>query len=354
MEPYIAWGMAMKCKRESDGRKLNHVALEAMRLQAVKAVRGGSTVDSVAKAFGMNIRTLFRWLSAYASGGQEALRAKPVPGRPCKVSEEEMRWIAQTVRDKTPLQMKFEFGLWTLSLIQALILRQFGKPLSLGTVRRVMWLLGFTAQKPLYRAWQQDAVLVEKWRTEEYPKLQAEAKRCGAVIYFADESGMRSDHHAGRTWAPSGETPTVETTGRRFSLNMISAISAKGEMRFMLHEGSVNAEVFLEFLQRLMRSAKQPIILVLDGHPIHKATKVKKYVEKQAGRLKLVYLPPYSPQLNPDEQVWGYVKTRVAKKLPQNKAQLETYLRAVLKRLQKLPDIVRSFFRHPDCQYATM
>lgn len=118
----------------------------------------------------------------------------------------------------------------------------------------------------------------------------------------------------------------------------------------MLHEGTVDAEVFVAFLRRLMLGAKQPIILVLDGHPIHKAKKVKKYVEKQAGRLKLVYLP----QLNPDEQVWGYVKTRVAKKMPQNKAQLETYLRAVLKRLQKLPDIVCSFFRHPDCQYAIM
>jgi transposase len=346
--------MAMKCKRESDGRKLDHVALEAMRLQAVKAVRCGQTVDSVARAFGMNIRTLFRWLSAYASGGQQALRAKPVPGRPAKVTEEEMRWIAQTVKDKTPLQMKFEFGLWTLSLIQVLIHRQFGKRLSLGTVSRVMRLLGFTPQKPLYRAWQRDAARVEQWRTETYPELQREAKRTKAVIYFADESGMRSDHHAGTTWAPCGETPEVETTGRRFSLNMLSAISARGEMRFMVHEGSVTADVFVEFLQRLMLGAKQPVILVVDGHPVHKAAKVKRYVEQQERRLKLVYLPPYSPHLNPDEQVWGYVKTRAAKKLPQNKVQLETFLRAVLKRLQKLPEVVRSFFRHPDCQYAIM
>ena len=344
----------MKCKRDSDGRAIDHIALQVMRQQAVKAVGKGQTATSVAAAFGVSIRTVFRWLSAYASGGQNALLAKPIPGAPTKLTSDEMRWIAQTVRDQSPLQMKFEFGLWTLSLIRELIRRQFGKALSKGTVSRVMRILGFTPQRPLYRAWQQDPVLVEKWQAEDFPKLRAQARQAGAVIYFADEAGMRSDHHAGTTWAPCSQTPVVKATGRRFSLNMISAVSARGDFRFMLHEGSVNAGVFLEFLKRLMAGARQPIFLVVDGHPIHKAKMIKDYVAAQEGRLKLIYLPPYSPQLNPDEQVWGNVKARVAKQLPENKEKLKSLVLGALRRLQKLPELVKSFFQHPDCRYAAI
>lgn len=323
-----------------------------MRQQAVKAVMKGQSATSVAAAMGINIRTMFRWLSDFACGGQNALLAKSIPGRPPKVSSEEMRWIAETVRDQTPWQMKLEFGLWTLSLIGEVIYRQFGKRLTKPSVARIMRILGFTPQKPMYRAWQQDPVLVEAWQADIFPAIKAEAKRCGAVIYFADEAGLRSDFHVGRTWSPCGETPVIKATGRRYSINMISAVSARGDFRFMVHEGSVTAQVFREFLRRLMQGAQQPIVLVVDGHPIHKAKLVKEFVEQQSGQLKLVLLPPYAPQLNPDEQVWGYIKPRVAKKIPENKIELRRFVIGALRHLQKLPELVKSFFRHPECRYA--
>ena len=343
----------MKCKRDSDARAHDHHALQVMRQQAVKAVRNGETVTTVASAFGVNIRTVFRWLSDFAEGGQNALLAKPIPGRPPKLDGDQLRWIAETVRDKTPWQMKLEFGLWTLSLIGAVIYRKFRVRLTKPSVARVMRILGYTPQKPKYVAWQQDPVLVEAWKTHLFPALKAESKRTGAVIYFADESCIRSDHRAGTTWAPCGETPVVEATGRRFGLNMISAVSTQGEFRFMIQEGTVNSEVFREFLQRLMKGATRPVILVVDGHPAHKSKLVKDYVEEQEGRLTLAYLPPYSPQLNPDEQVWNWIKSRVAKQVPMNKVELKQAVLSSLRKLQKMPHIVRSFFSHPDCQYAT-
>lgn len=342
----------MKCKRDSDGRQIDKRALPVLRQQAVKAVGRGESATSVAAALGVNIRTVFRWLSDFASGGQNALLGKSRPGRPPKVTPEEMRWIAATVRDQSPQQMKFEFGLWTLSLIGEVIFRQFGKRLTKPSVGRIMRILGFTPQRPLYRAWQQDPVMVEKWQVEDFPRLRAEAEQAGAVIYFADEAGVRSDYHAGTTWAPCGRTPVVKATGRRFGMNVISAVSARGDFRFMMHEGTVTAVVFREFLKRLMAGAKQAIFLVVDGHPTHKATLVKEYVKQQQGKLKLICLPPYSPQLNPDEQVWGYVKSRVAKQLPENKDELKQLLVAVLRRLQKLPKVVAGFFHHPECRYA--
>ena len=202
-------------------------------------------------------------------------------------------------------------------------------------------------------AWQQDPVLVEAWKTNLFPALKAEAKKTGAIICFADESGIRSNHRAGKTWAPCGKTPMVEATGRRFGLNMISAVSTQGKFRFMIQEGTVNSEVFREFLQRLMKGATRPVILVVDVNSAHKSKLVKEYVEQQEGRLMLVYLPPYSPQLNPDEQVWSWIKSLVAKQVLMNKVELKQVVLSNLRKLQKMPHIVRSFFSHQDCQYAT-
>ena len=344
----------MKCKRTTDGRKHGRVALPAMRQQAVKAIREGQDVASVATAYGVNVRSVFRWLADFANGGQNALLSKPIPGRPPKVSDEEMRWLAKAVKDNTPLQYKFVFGLWTLTLVGALIEREFGKKLSLASVSRIMKILGFSVQKPLYQAWQQDATLVRAWEAEIYPAIRAEAKVVGATIYFADESGIRSDYHTGTTWAPVGETPVVEVTGRRFSLNMISAVSPRGEFRFMLHDGSVNAEVFREFLKRLMVGAKQPVFLIVDGHPIHKAKLIKDFVAAQDGKLKLFTLPPYSPQLNPDEQVWAHVKRQVSRQLVQSIDEMKRLALGALRRIQKLPELVKSFFHHPECRYASI
>lgn len=292
-----------------------------------------------------------RWLADFANGGQNALLAKPIPGRAPKLSAEEMAWIARAVRDNTPQQFKFEFGLWTLTLIRHLINRQLKKELSVSSVHRLMKILGFSAQKPLYQAWQQDPVLVRTWETETYPAIRAEAKRVGATIYFADESGLRSDYHTGTTWSPQGQTPVVEATGRRFSLNMISAVSPRGDFRFMLHEGSVDPKVFLEFLKRLMIGADKPVFVIVDGHPIHKAKLIKAYVERLQGQLKLFYLPPYSPHLNPDETVWAHVKREVSRQLVESKDEMKRLALGALRSIQKLPELVKSFFRQPECSY---
>lgn len=344
----------MICKRASDGRKLDHKTLQAMRQQAVKAVRAGQHPADVAAAFGVATRTVYDWLAKFSNGGQKALLAKPISGRPAKVSEQEMRWIACAVRENMPLHFNLESGLWTLSLIRALIHQKYGKSLALSSVSRIMKLLGFSAQKPLYQAWQQDPERVRQWETETFPAIKAEASEVGATLCFADEAGIRSDYHTGTTWAPCGRTPVVEVTGSRFSFNMISAVSPRGDFRFMIHEGSVTSSVFKTFLQRLMMGADKPVFVIVDGHPIHKSKLIKEYVASQEGKLKLFYLPPYSPHLNPDEQVWAHVKREVSKRFVQNRNDMKRLALSALRRIQKLPKLIRSFFRQPECQYASL
>ena len=344
----------MRCKKVFDTRKLPREAKEQLRRAAVKRVEKGESPEVVAAGMDINRRTIYRWLSAYHYGGEQALQAKPIPGAPPKLDGKQMSRLARIVRTKNPLQLRFEYALWTLAMIRELIEREFSIKLSEVSVGRLMKRLGFTPQRPLYRAWQQDPALVEHWQHTQYPQLAARAKRENALIFFADESGIRSDYHAGTTWAMKGKTPVVKATGARFSLNMLSAVNALGHFRFMTVEGGVTANVFREFLKRLISGMDRKIILIVDGHPTHRAKLVKRFVQDNAERLELVFLPPYSPELNPDELVWAHVKKRIAKTTSKTKDELKRTIDRAMRSLQKMPQVVSRFFHTTTCSYAKL
>jgi transposase len=146
--------------------------------------------------------------------------------------------------------------------------------------------------------------------------------------------------------------PRWSATGQRAGISMISAITPGGQVRFQLIEGSFTGAKFIEFCKRLLHDTAAPVFLIVDGHPAHRAKAVKDYVASTDGRLRLYFLPGYSPELNPDEWVWKNVKNdRVAKQVPMNKAELKSLALAALRRLQKLPHIVRGFFADPHLAY---
>lgn len=336
-----------------DGRKLSHAKLEEIRFNAVKAVQEGQAPTAVARTMGLYTNRIFVWLAMYRAGGWDALRASKGTGRPKRLSGRQIQWIYNTVTMKNPLQLKLPFALWTRSQIRTIIYREFRVQLSLTSIGRLLAQLGLTCQKPLFRAYQQNPSLVEQWLNKEYPRIRAMAKHEGAEIFFEDESGVRSDFHSGTTWAPRGKTPVVRVTGQRFSLNMISAISPKGSLRFMVVRGGVGARVFIDFLKRLMHGRRRKVFLIVDGHPSHRSKTARRYVDSLGGKLKLFFLPPYSPELNPDEFVWNDVKNNgVARTLVHGPSDLHRAVIGRLRYLQKSPKIVRSFFQAPDTCYA--
>ena len=342
---------SMRCKKIFDARRLPCAAKEQLRHAAVKRVEAGEGPEAVAKGMGVNRRTIYRWLAAYHTGGQ-ALQAKPIHGAPPKLTAKQMMKLANLIRTKNPLQLQFEFALWMLALVRALIRREFGVQLSEVSVGRLLKRFGFTPQCPVYRAWQQDRTQVAAWHTTASPKLAARAKRENALIFFADESGIWSDYHAGTTGAPKGQMPITKTTGARCSFNMLSAVNALGHFRFMTVEGSVTARVFRQFRKRLIAGMDRKILLIVDGHPTHKAKLVRQFVATHADQIELCFLPPYSPELNPDEWAWAHVKTRIAKQTAQTKGELKAVVQGALRHLQRVPHVVAGFFRAPTCAYA--
>lgn len=240
-------------------------------------------------------------------------------------------------------------------MIRMLLREEFSLKLSVSSVGRLLRQLGLSCQRPLFRATEQDPQCVRRWREKEFPVIQRLAKQAGARIFFGDEAGVRTDYHAGTTWGVRGQTPVVPRTGGRHSLNMLSVVNARGELRFMLVKGRVNGEVFAEFLRRLMHNAEQPVFLILDGHSIHRSRPVRDVVASQDGKLRLFFLPPYSPELNPDEQVWNYVEHHgVGRAALRSAAELGKFVLARLRSLQRLPWTVRMFFLTPDTQYAAL
>jgi transposase len=336
-----------------DGRKIGPEAMEQIRIRAVKQVQQGESPEKVIATLGFSRACIYNWLARYRAGGWHALKSGKHTGRPKKLDGTQIAWLYKTIRDKNPLQLKFSFALWTRSMVTRLIRKQFGLKLSETSVGRLLRQMGFSCQRPLYRAYQQDPKAVEHWKNAVFPQIKKRAKKLGATIYFEDEAGIRSDFHAGTTWAEKGQTPVVKVTGARFSTNMISAISTRGNLRFMVNQGTVTANVLCDFLKRLMHNAQQPIFLIWDGHPTHKSKKVHKCIDSFEGKLEVYFLPSYSPELNPTEQVWRSVKNHgVGRKSVFGPDQLKSAVISSLRRLQKIPKIVLSFFKHPDCKYA--
>jgi transposase len=340
--------------RDNDGRKLDHTTLEQLRIRAVQQIQAGAHPQAIAEALGLARSTVFAWVANYRDGGLDALRARPVPGRPPKLSGAQLQRLYTLIVGNDPRQLGFKFALWTRAMVGELIGRQFGVGLSVASVGRLLRTLGLSPQRPLYRAWQQDPQAVARWKTEEYPAIRAEAQRVGATIYFVDEAGVRSDYHAGTTWAPVGQTPVVATTGDRVAVNLISAVTAKGALRFAAYDGTLTGPVFIDFCRRLLADTPGSVFLIVDGHPVHRSGAVKQFAASTQGRLRLWFLPGYAPELNPGEWVWKHVKhDRIGRSGIDSRADLQGKALAALHRLQKLPQVICGFFQDPNLRYIT-
>ena len=341
--------------RNTDARRLDHKTLTELRKRAITQVQEGESPEVVARMFNISRASIYNWISLYRHGGWGALDAKKRGGRPRKLSGSAMKWIYETVTMKNPIQLQFPFALWTCPMIAKLIKEKYGVKLNRTSVSRLLKHMGLTVQRPLWRAYQQNPELVEEWMKNEYPKIVKSAKKNGADIYFGDEAGVRSDYHSGRTWSERGKTPVVTTTGARFGMNLISAISPRGQMKFMVVKKRVNAGVFIDFLKRLVHGHDKKIFLIVDGHPSHKAKKVERYVASLKGQLRIFLLPPYSPELNPDELVWNDLKNNCIGKKPSfSLDQLKRNVIGHLRSLQKKPRKIISFFHAPTTPYAAI
>jgi transposase len=325
-----------------------------LRMTAVRrVVEDGEAPGEVMRSMGLCRTSIYPWLRRYQDDGLAALAEKIAQGREPKLTDKQQQQVKRWIVGKDPRQYGFDYGLWTRRIVQSLIERKFGIRLGWTAVGRLLARLEITPQKPLRRAYERDPESIQRWLDEDYPKLRRRAKKHGAKIYFLDEAGFHSDPVLGRTYGLKGHTPVVATSGQRQSINAISAVNAKGEFWYNVYSGKLNAARFVEFLQDLMKGRRERVFLVVDGHPSHKAKLVHACVKSFAGKLELHFLPPYAPDLNPDEFVWGYAKTNgVSKKPLQQNESLKERVISDLEAIKRDRNLVKSFFCADSVVYA--
>ena len=340
-----------------DFRSIGRAAQEELRRRALFLIeRQGLSQGQAAQLVGVHRRTVNTWVRRHRERGEEGVldgrRVSPRRGKGVLTAEEADKvrsWIA----GGTPDRLDLPFALWTSRAVRELIERRFAKRLGLTAVQAYLRRWGMTPQKPLVRARQRQPAAVAAWLETTYPAIAKRARAARAAIYWGDETGVSNQDQTGRSYAPKGETPVVVRTAERITRSMISAVSNRGLMRFMLYEGALNADRFIAFLRRLTKDAGQKVFLIVDNLKVHKAGKVQAWVESHAHEIELFYLPAYAPDHNPSEYLNNELKQKLRQRpQPGSKEELVKSARSVLRAIQRSPERVRAYFRPEPVRYA--
>ena len=336
-----------------DARTLSHDTLEYVRIQAVKAAQEGYRIREVARIFGVHRASVHRWLKLFRKGGMDALKEKPVPGKKPAIDNSQRNMLTLWLTAATPLSFGFKSILWTIEIIKELIEKKFSIHLSRSAVGRLLHRIDVTPQRPAHRSTKQNPDAVDRWLKEEFPKIKDQAKQEGATIYFLDEAGVCTDYHAGTTWSLKGLTPVVPTSGNRYRINMVAAISSEGELHFQVMPQSFNGKAFVEYLKRFSQEVSHPIWIVTDRYSVHRSKVVMEYLATTNGRIQIFFLPAYSPELNPVELIWNNIKPqKIARYLIQSAEELVERAKDLLESLKQMPDKVCAFFKKESVRYA--
>lgn len=338
-----------------DARKLSPEVQDALRERVVQALlTQGISISAAARTFGIHRATVSGWWNRFQRCGPEALASKKRGAKPRPLLRPDQEAQLLTVlRERTPDELGLGESLWTREAVAEWATRELGVKRSRWVWGRWLAAKGFTPQKPARRAYEQDAAAVQRWLTKDYPRIEVEAHAENAEIHWLDEAGLRSDCQHGRGYAPKGQTPVQAVPGKRFRVNYLATLTNLGVMRFMVYTGRFTAAVLLVFLTRLLLSRPSKVYGILDGHPSHRSKKVKAWVAARAERIRLVYLPPYSPELNPVEYLNNDVKGNSQRSgRARNGDDLKGKVRSYLRETQYQESIVQAYFRAKYVKYA--
>jgi transposase len=346
---------------KQDGRKLDKAALEERRRTIIRMKESGASENEIRIATGCCRQVIYtlwnNWTQCKPKLREEKIikvkAAGTKKGERRKLTPVQERKIQTLIKDKYPDQLKMYFALWTREAVMILIEQQFGIKLSIRTVGDYLKRWGFTPQKPMKRAYERDPEKVAEWLENTYPGIKRRAKYAKADIFWEDESTVKASDVRGRGYAPKGETPIVEATGKKESVSMMSAITNRGKISWKLYDGSITSERVLEFVKQLVKNRKRKIYLILDNSSTHRGKILKEWVAANKKKIEIYYLPSYSPDLNPDEHVNSDVKNGVGTKKPKRtKEELRKTTEEHLMMLKRTPKRIRRYFLDPAIRYA--
>ena len=339
-----------------DARKIPDEVMNYLRRIAVQAVEEKHYSPEVAADF-LNISrsSIYDWIHKYREEGEDALETKKAPGAPLVITLEMDQWLRKNILTSTPEAHGYDTVLWTLEIMVDLLKKQFGVWVSDSIVALHLHEMKLSSQVPCYQARQQDPQKVEDFINHKFPLIQRVAERMGADIAFEDEAGIGIRMRSGRTWGEVNKTPVVTVNKQRGGYNVLSAITAAGELTFDIEEKSIDGKRYIEFLEKLLAGRTRPLIVIADNATFHRSKEVREFVRGHRHQIRMFFFPPYAPKLNPDEQIWNQIKHRNLEKEPiKNKSDLNRRIDGLLRSLKEKADKVRSFFQLDDTKYAAI
>jgi transposase len=342
---------------KKDARKLTTEAQHLIRIQAVDMVfKHNLTMRKAAKILGVSRQHVGKWCEAFEAGGYDALelgRRGRKPGACQKLEPNQCATVVRIITDNTPDQLKMEFLLWERVAVRKLVFRKFGVVLALRTISDYLKRWGMTPQKPVKQSYEQNEKQVNEWLDVDYPKIREQAKREGAEIFWADETGVQNSDNRGRSFAPKGKTPVIKKPGKRVRVNMISAVTNKGHVRFMVYSDKMNQQKLITFFKRLIKSTKGKVFVIMDNLKVHHGKILKEWASDNSDEIELFYIPSYAPELNPDEYLNRDLKKNVNNKgFAKNLDKLKKNLNSFMRSIQKQPHRVISYFNSSGIRYA--
>lgn len=346
----------MENELKTNAVKLSPEEQYQIRKSIVRLSKKGKENGEIAEILDVSERHVRSIKRQYAQGGLEAIKPKKRGrsiGEKRVLTAEQEKEIQKIITDKDPMQLKFKDCMWTRKNIAELIYQKYGIKIKLSTLGYYLQRWGFSVQRPVKRAYEQDQEKIDKWLNDEFPGITERAKAENAEIFFGDETNIQNTCNYMKGYAPKGKTPVVRTESQKFKINMLSVVSKRGMLRFMLYKDNMNSDKLIDFMRRLVHDSEKKVFLILDNLRVHHSKKVQSWLEKHKDKIEVFYLPPYAPEYNPDELVNSDLKRSVGSKpSPQSAENLEHNVRSHLKSLQLNPAKISSFFHAPFTNYA--
>lgn len=345
----------MEKELEFDARKLSPAEKETLRKKIVRMMKKHGDVKIAKEMCECSLRHVYNVWKTYCEEGVEGIKAKKV-GRKTNsglLTVEQQKEIQKCLIDKNPEQLKLPGFLWNRSNIQGLIKQLFKVTLTLQAISIYLKKWGYTPQRPIKRNYKQNPAEIKEWLDVEYPKIKERAKAENAEINWGDETGCQNESNYIKGYAPKGNTPVLHVGNEHLRVNMISAITNQGKLRFMFYRDSMNAKKLIKFMRRLIKDSTRKIFFIIDNLKVHHAKIVTSWLEKHKKEIEVFYLPNYAPEYNPDERLNGNLKRELANKgFSKNADELESKARGSMKRFQKNPAHVAAFFQDISVKYA--
>lgn len=346
----------MENELKTNARHLTQAEQYGLRKSIIRFWKNGMAAREIAIALDVSRSYVYATRKAYNEKGIVGIK----PGKRGRrkgdkriLTPEQEREIQGIIAEKTPEQLKFKECMWSRNNIRSFILQRYKIDLPLSTLGYYLVRWGFSVQRPVKRAYKQDEEKVKSWVEIEFPGISARAKEENAEIYFGDETGLQNQATYLRGYAPVGQTPIVRTEAKHIKINMLSAVSNRGKLRFVLYKDNMDSDKLIDFMRRLVHDGKKKVFLILDNLRVHHSRKVRQWLDKHKDEIEVFHLPPYAPEYNPDELLNSDLKRGISKRSsPRSEKELEHNVRSHLKSVQLRPEKIRGFFRTKTTIYA--